>query len=814
MGKILTPEKKPTRAPLPLKLTFAKQMAAAQRELEEKRRALPDTAPAPRTPDSPEIIALKVVNEKARESYFFNKKILPETKSPHYDSSKARLTEKENTYRDTKKAIIEKFKAEGPEGKIKAQEFLLGEVELKIKNDLENLSLGKQDWERIKSGVSKGIEWFENVGNDPKDSKTIRFWKKTTKTLASIALISGASVGTVFVASTVGGTALATTISGSVVSFVLQRAIVATAFSTATSKLVGLLPPKGQKVASNILTPAILGFSYLHNMTWGGGTMLAAGATGYAAGRGANWYGQKREKETGEKKEALMAKDIDLDKLDELEKGLEEILEQQRKAKNRTRKLTVGASLLAGFLSLEGMSYAQNHFHTETTTNPSHTQSKGHDTELKSETPAVAQAETPPPQAQNTTPEPPIAPHTQTPETGTSHVDTTHDATPDTTHPPIETPAQHLPETIAVGHGEGGIQQVLNLKEHIREHYHGDYSHAPKDIQELMKSNNNAIEYAEKWGLYKPDVMDGNESALLREGSEFKIDYANGNISFHDTATGHESVLLHGDGATGQYDGKMFHSDHSATPNTETNENSFAKPYPTPEEHQREMFSKINFGETHLGSTTPAENTTPTEGVTNQELIDALTKQGFHGDPNDRATVVKFFQDKAEAVAKENVLEQYTKVSASSVSAPGHIDIHGENNNLPHQANIPEEFVRDNPFHLANTDLRHAYESFEKSLDRIYHGDIKAWYKVYDTKIENFLGEQGRDHAVGYGYDSATPLGHLSIYLQKLYEITGLKPHGGFLGLRPETTGEWMMRASQKAASMGNLDKVNNILEK
>jgi hypothetical protein len=50
-------------------------------------------------------------------------------------------------------------------------------------------------------------------------------------------------------------------------------------------------------------------------------------------------------------------------------------------------------------------------------------------------------------------------------------------------------------------------------------------------------------------------------------------------------------------------------------------------------------------------------------------------------------------------------------------------------------------------------------------------------------------------------------------HLHKLIEVTGLKPKTGFLGLKPENTEHYIIRALEKAAKDGTLDKLKVVPE-
>ncbi len=104
--------------------------------------------------------------------------------------------------------------------------------------------------------------------------------------------------------------------------------------------------------------------------------------------------------------------------------------------------------------------------------------------------------------------------------------------------------------------GKGGIAGIKELREQIKHAYNGDYSSAPKSVQDFMKEPN-ATKLAIKFGLFKPDIED--ESANIMKGSTLKFD-ANGNLVFHDARENADTVMMEGDKVT-EYKGKRFDYD-------------------------------------------------------------------------------------------------------------------------------------------------------------------------------------------------------------------------------------------------------------
>src|SRR3989344_1872578 len=91
-------------------------------------------------------------------------------------------------YQTTKKKVVEMHVIKGEQGKMETQEFLLEEVMLKRKFEVENKMVGRK--ERMVAGVSSAIEKWDKWGEDDKGKKVL----KTGISLAMIAAMSFVSV--------------------------------------------------------------------------------------------------------------------------------------------------------------------------------------------------------------------------------------------------------------------------------------------------------------------------------------------------------------------------------------------------------------------------------------------------------------------------------------------------------------------------------------------------------------------------------------------------------------------------------------------
>ena len=317
--------------------------------------------------------------------------------------------------------------------------------------------------------------------------------------------------------------------------------------------------------------------------------------------------------------------------------------------------------------------------------------------------------------------------------------------------------------TFEPGSGKGGIQGVLELRQQLREAYNGDYSKAPKSVQDFM-SGTNAAKKAEELGLYSPTDPSGKESALIEGGSILKFD-KEGNLLFgKPDASGNIPPLE-------KYDGIMFDSDGSAkvptiqisqteTPPDLDAENTFAeKNFRNPDEHREEMFSKVEF--------------------------------------------------KEPLPARDTIAELRTKIDALIDSKPRRIgsgtNHQGILSSLPQEENYVlqahPEFVAGNPFNLSGEKLVEAYHTHQVIIGEIFpKNTAQAWDSIKDIKAEDLLGDKNSES-------------NFIIYINKLQKVTGLKPTGGLIR-RAETVEHYMARALQKVIVEGKTEEIKESLRK
>ncbi len=106
-----------------------------------------------------------------------------------------------------------------------------------------------------------------------------------------------------------------------------------------------------------------------------------------------------------------------------------------------------------------------------------------------------------------------------------------------------------------------------------------------------------------------------------------------------------------------------------------------------------------------------------------------------------------------------------------------------------------------NPFNLPPEKIKEVEDVYEHNIDTIFSADKKdLWASARKDSAEELLTKKDADVE-----EDLAPLVKL---LRKLYELTGLEPKSETLTRPAETSDEFMQRTLQKAAEMGELDKV------
>jgi hypothetical protein len=388
---------------------------------------------------------------------------------------------------------------------------------------------------------------------------------------------------------------------------------------------------------------------------------------------------------------------------------------------------------------------------------------------------------------------------------------------------PVGSPiASAFPVSVTFEHGKGGIQGILDLKDQIRQMY-PDISKAPHSVQDFMHTD--ATKEAVRLGLFAPNATDGKESALIGEGSVLKLD-PYGNVTLHDTLTGKDNVLIHGDNAEIEhYSGKMFHSGHqNVHGNIETEEkiNTLGeKPDPLRESDE--------FGQLKHPAEPIHTPETPTPEEIRKNLLETYEQpkapetktsfgENYHYDSNPQNIHIEDLQHmRGPAVDDYNRTGVFP--TTTNPDGSGNYIFNSDPQGLrfeeperyfqhfvgltPDQDNFLRshmDFVGKNPFHLSGPTLMELYKIHDQNLHRIFAQSVyvmDSWNMLRDVQVKDVLKAE------------ADPNNKFQIYVQQLYKLTRphVTPQGGIVR-KPETAEHYIARALQWLARHGRLDEV------
>jgi len=381
--------------------------------------------------------------------------------------------------------------------------------------------------------------------------------------------------------------------------------------------------------------------------------------------------------------------------------------------------------------------------------------------------------------------QPKIAPHTT--------------ATPDTAQTQIA-PAPAVPETppkiddfinkgIKFEDSKGGIEGILDLKKQIAEQYDGDYSKAPENVQNFMKTD--AIKQAIKLGLFDPNSTSGKESAKILTNSILKFD-EKGNLLFGTPDTSEKIPILE------KYNGEMFDSDGSAKITTLPAENA-----PTLEETTA---VKPTLAPEDAQNIEPKPTTTETV----QEKIEKIKAQYENEDTGIEKTNIPDSATKRPDLGNRTyhtgtTYETGTKVETGAVAytySGNNYRYQDQFPNLSHENNLilktHPEFAG-NSFNLSGEKLIQVYETGNKNLYYLFGKEPSTWNNLSSAlKIR-------ADEILKYTDKNPTTK-KLSDYLIMLKNFTELEPKSGFLGFGAESSQHYIARSLQKLAATGQLE--------
>ncbi|MFH1201093.1 MAG: hypothetical protein V1484_02065, partial [bacterium] len=417
----------------------------------------------------------------------------------------------------------------------------------------------------------------------------------------------------------------------------------------------------------------------------------------------------------------------------------------------------------------------------------------------------------------------------------TQKVFTFHASDPKTflTPLPPETPPaiKFFNEGIKFEHGKGGIQGILDLKKQILAQYNGDYSKAPKSIQNFMDTD--ATKEAIKLGLFDPSNPDGKESALIMSGSVLKFD-EQGNFLFgKPDASGNIPILE-------KYQRRMFDSDHSAGRNVGVAQETTAPKHiseiekaepapkvesasePNPVDKARENVTRA-FDDSKTEKINVADTPVEKSGLGYQTVrvgtpYEVGSKAGVGSEAytgketiltGNEVPIGSYYGNKVLIFDGNRYFLDPSGQYHDAFGKPYFPELsHGDNSILQ---NYPE--FSENPFDLSGEKLMKVHEAYYENANYLFREELfnskdSGWL----VALDNQKASTAMEHTIAT--DGKTPTGNLGSYLEMLKNFTGLEPKSGFLGIGAETSKHYTVRALQKLVAEGKLEVFQASLRK
>ncbi len=760
--------------------------------------ATPANTPPEATPKTPE----EIENDRLRTEYFALKNKKAKEQGPTYASD---LSTAENAYKDSKKKVVEACLART--GTFSAKEFLLKEVESNRKNDLDNGHIkGK---EKIRAVASKTIEKWDNLGNAPGKRGIV---ERFAKTGISLGLIGVASFGAVHALASTGLPFLSTTaLGGNLTSFLTRRVGLGIGFSS----IVSSVHPKYKKLASLALVGGLTfatGGAAAVGMA-AGGLVLSSGI-GLTLARLTKKYDKVNDRNMG----SILGGQADFRNIDAdisvLESEMERALKSAEKARIWGKAREAGIALASSVATLELMGHHQddqklksalgaNQKHEadlqreNAALKAQHQTDANHARDLDAQHEADARALEAAKNNPNSAPATPDA-NSPTPDANVSPAPAVTLA--DGSHPPLEagnvSPANPAgtPEVvdhnlddvkIVFEHGKGAIQGILDLKHELNEQYNGDFSHAPKSVQDFMHTD--ATKEAMKLGLFDPSAGDGKESAMLHEGDVLKFD-SHGNLLLgKPDADGNIAGL--GD----KFHGTMFHSGHNAPENNSTAETNTVAPK-TEGDVDPYNFKPHNALEDMIHDEQPLPDFTHSHHIdlTRERILAELDKHTGSG-VNVEVEVNNHLVN-TDAAGGSDI--DGLSVDTTHAQVDGQLSADDAALLRAHP-----ELLQHNPFHLTPPQLVEYLHTQDTHLHKIFPENTSShWAQVKAERASDILkGNPNAQHNDGFK--------HMISYAKEIQRVSGEKPLGSWLS-HHETLQEWLARASQKIEKAARWNEV------
>lgn len=751
-----------------LKKVLAEATAAAN-----KLRGIETTPTTETSPPLPKTVAegeIEIENDKAREEYFNllkNKK--PKKGTPENAIYEADLKAKKEIYGTTKNIKVKEFLDKGD--KEGAQAFLLGEVELKRKNDLEN---GPR-WEKIKTGVSKGITYWEGIGKNPDDSKNVRRLKQIGKTMIAVALIGGTSVGIVSALSTAGiGTAAA--VSGSYFGRKLGTSV---GFSAAMSVLPDSMKPLASKLALGLAATSM------------------AGAIGLGASKFSGWATKKwwSEKAIAEKTNVEMGKlDINLETLDtdlkKYEQECEKIIKEAEKKRTYRRLLSGAVALTASIVFLETAGYKTEPHNAQVEKTQLEVHEKPHTDSLKHETPSADDLKHEP------------------------HLGGFKAVTPS-----LETPSTSTHETPNMHENTVNQDAIVHKGEGIENAFIRQIEHDPKLAQALGFNGNDPKEL-HTFAQHQAHILAKNEGYVDNSGHEVRVAEAD-KVAYEIKIENGQPVVTER-----MSDGTLVEIHHKG--------DAFEQKIESYEYKGSGQHGTIHHDVTHNTAVETGTHTAPTEG--RHDISENLSEGNASAKPATEDlgmwSGLKSVEIKQQGSAGNFPFGTVNEHGRGVNFAHGTVNEHGRGANYVHGTGFrhvnrnlyggygaehghyfpglsPEDntflnnhsgFVGENLWNLNGEKLIETYQFHQENIHHIFPQDTKAvWNMVSTGPVREMMAtpEAGAEPGIS----------SFISYLHKLETVTGQHPYRGIFK-RVETNEEYVGRALQYAAKHNLLNEV------
>lgn len=718
-------------------------------------------------PKSPEELEIAT----ARDSFFVARKALKEIEgknNPEEEHLKDQLMHAEINYSEIKKKIVSSFLSAGPEGQEKASEFLLNEVEQKRKFDLDNKLVGRT--ERLISGVSKGIEKWDNYGKEEwKSWKDLDSWKgyakRFTKTAASLAMIGVTSGLSIEGLSKIAGTTTAS-LSGGLTSYLGRRVVMGSAISALMAKI----PDNKKKWVQRTLVAGSVGLAVASGAFIAGGAIVASSALGLGLAK----LMKKRIKEgTGEKLDGGMTdvKEKEIDQ-DFLEEDITEMEQEMEKALKRADKEKIIVKTMEGLMAYIGGTTAL--FTVEIGHEISqHNANENYD-EQSDDSETTTQKDVS--QQEHTTTE-------DNSQTQTEEVKTAEQIKLDDIKHIQELQAKMQQEARSLNdatvHQGEGIENTF-----IRQIEHNPELAKSLGYKEGTDLHQFAGSAAHRLALEHKYVDDSGEIKITEGGkTAFQLKIEDGKVVVEEKTIGGGNVE----------DFKSREEVLKTQP-----EAPIIKPIQVPNVESAQV------PETELKikpDIMPDAKITPEPVLAPKPTAEDLTAI-LHAKYPQSAPINEYGHKPETQI---NTTQQATADIYKNDMMPVKSEI-AQSINLDSVAFVKAhpEFVLNNPFHLSPQQLTETYDVHQKNMDfLVTHdsvgrnwGDILVHQKAKDF-LEADIVKEGEN------------IGPVIAYAHKLQTESGLKPEEGFLRMgKAETFEHFEARALQKIADDGNLDKI------